>query len=189
MRREYPRASEAGEALQISVVDAADLTSQERAEVLALCTEAYEEDFTSELELLVDATHLLARVDGELVSHAAYVPRELRVGDAGAPLHCAYVEAVATRVRWQGLGYGSTVMRAIPPLLATFDIAALSPSDEGFYSRLGWLMWRGPRRYLQDGVRVETPEEEVMVYRLVRTTAGIDLEETLEIDWRPGEVW
>ena len=57
----------------------------------------------------------------------------------------------------------TVVMRAIPPLLSAFDIAALSPSDAGFYARLGWEMWRGPRRYLKDGVCVETPEEEVMV--------------------------
>lgn len=189
MRDGIPRASEAGDALRISVVDAADLTPDERAHVLALCSEAYEEDFTTELELLVNATHLLALVDGELVSHAAYVPRELRVGAAGIVLRCAYIEAVATRVEWQGLGYGSAVMRAIPPLLGAFDIAALSPSHEGFYAQLGWELWRGPRQYLRDEVRVETPEEEVMVYRFAWTAAGISPEDTLEIDWRRGEVW
>jgi aminoglycoside 2'-N-acetyltransferase I len=177
------------EALQITVVDAADLSADERAEVLALCSEAYEEDFAWYLELLVGATHLLARVGGELVSHAAFVPRELRVGEARTPLHCAYIEAVATRVRRQGLGYGTAVMRAIPPLLGAFDIAALSPSEAGFYARLGWEMWRGPRLYLQDGVRVETPEEEVMVLRPPQSTAIVSLDQALEIDWRPGEVW
>ncbi len=189
MRGARRHAREAGAALQISVVNAADLTADDRAEVLALCSEAYEEDFAWYLDLLVGATHLLVRVDGELVSHAAFVPRALRVGAARTPLHCAYIEAVATRVRWQGLGYGTAVMRAIPPLLGEFDIAALSPSDAGFYARLGWEMWRGPRRYLKDGVRVETPEEDVMVLRLSRTPPAIGLDDALEIDWRPGEVW
>lgn len=189
MRGARRHASESGAALQISIVEAADLTTGARAEVLALCSEAYEEDFAWYLDLLVGATHVLARVDGELVSHAAFVPRELRMGEARTPLRGAYIEAVATRVRWQGLGYGTVVMRAIPPLLGGFDIAALSPSDAGFYARLGWQMWRGPRRYLKDGVRVETPEEEVMVLRLTRTPPSIGLEDALEIDWRPGEVW
>ena len=182
-------AAAAGDTLQFSVVAAADLTADARAEVLALCSEAYEADFAWYLELLVGATHLLARVDGELVSHAAYVPRELRVGAARTPLHCAYIEAVATRVRWQGLGYGTAVMRAIPPLLGRFDIAALSPSESGFYARLGWEMWRGPRRYLKDGVLIETPEEEVMVLHPPHSNAIVSLDEALEIDWRPGEVW
>jgi aminoglycoside 2'-N-acetyltransferase I len=189
MRVERRHARAAGDALQCSVVAAADLNADERAEVLALCSEAYEEDFAWYLELLVDATHLLARVEGELVSHAAYVPRQLRIGAARTPLHCAYIEAVATRVRWQGLGYGTAVMRSIPPLLGTFDIAALSPSESGFYARLGWEMWRGPRRYLKDGVLVETPEEEVMVLQLAHDKSVISLDDDLEIDWRPGEVW
>lgn len=184
-----PRPTRAGDSLQISVVNAASLAADVHAEVLALCSEAYEEDFAWYLDLLEGATHVLARVDGELVSHAAFVPRTLRVGETQTPLHSAYIEAVATRVRWQRLGYGTAVMRAIPPLLGAFDIAALSPSDASFYARLGWESWRGPRRYLKDGVRVETPEEDVMVLRLGRTPLTIGLEDALEIDWRPGEVW
>ena len=74
-------------------------------------------------------------------------------------------------------------------LLEGFDIAALSPSEDGFYQRLGWEAWTGPLAYLQDSVLVPTPEEQVMIYRLPRTPARLDLDAALTCDWRPGDVW
>ena len=50
-------------------------------------------------------------------------------------------------------------------------------------------MWHGPLFYRQDGQRIATPDEEVMVLKLPRTPAGIDLHAELEADWRPGDVW
>ena len=69
-----------------------------REELLSLCTRAYGEDFSSYLRLLSPALHVLAYVDKKLVSHAAWVERELRAEHVG-PLRTAYVEAVATRAR------------------------------------------------------------------------------------------
>jgi GNAT superfamily N-acetyltransferase len=174
---------------EIRIVESAELVGALRAKVLALCTDAYEEDFTSCLDLLRDATHVLALLNGEIVAHAAWVPRELRVGKSRRPLRCAYVEAVATGARLQRQGLGTQVLKAIPAHLERFEIAALSPSEPDFYARCGWQMWQGPLFHVEHGRRVASLDEQVMVLRLPKTPLAIDLDHELETDWRPGDVW
>lgn len=174
---------------EIRVLTHVELGTALRAQVLALCSEAYEEDFSAYLELLRGGTHVLAFDKDALVSHAAWVPRELRVGGRGRPMSCAYVEAVATRPGHQRRGLATLLLRTLLPLAGTLDMAALSPSRAEFYARLGWEMWRGPLFFRENGRRVPTPEEEVMIHRLPRTPADLDLRDELETDWRPVEVW
>ncbi len=173
----------------IHIIEHAALSADLKARILALCRDAYEEDFTPYFALLQGATHVLAIKDGQLVSHGAWVRRELRYGSRRRPLSCAYVEAVATPVHLQRQGFGTLVIQAIPPLLQGYDIAALSPSEPGFYARSGWEMWRGPLFFMKDGQRFSTPDEDVMIYRLPGTPADLDLQDELETDWRQGDVW
>lgn len=174
---------------QVEVVQAsaAALSPAERTEIIRLCTEAYEEDFSGFFQLMPGTTHLLGRVDGELVSHLAWVTRWLQ--PAGGPLlETAYIEAVATAPAWQGRGFASRLLREAAGRVAACDLAALSPSDARFYARLGWESWRGPLGIRTvDGVE-PTPDEEVMVLRLPRTPA-LDLDAPLTAEWRPGDVW
>lgn len=173
----------------LKVIQHADLTAKLRAEILALCTDAYEEDFTPYLQLLGGATHILAMDSGQLVSHAAWLPRCLRVGSDRVPLRCAYVEAVATPISMQRKGLGTLVLRAIPPLLEHFELAVLSPSEPDFYARSGWEMWKGSLYYLEGGRRIRSEDEEVMIHRLARTPSKLDLSADLETDWREGDIW
>ena len=173
----------------LQVVQHADLTAQHRSEIVALCSDAYEEDFAPYFRLLSSATHVLAIESSRIVSHAAWLPRQLRLGHTRLPLSCAYVEAVATPISLQRKGLGTLVLRAIPPLLDGYDVAALSPSEPAFYARAGWEMWavsfycrQGDRRFAFEG-------EEVMIHRLLRTPAALDLTADLECDWREGDVW
>ena len=175
--------------MELQVVHAAALQRTVRAEILSVCSDAYEEDFSAYLGLLGDATHVLARRDGLLVAHAAWVERPLYAGNFPAALRAAYVEAVAVPRALQRRGLGTQVLAALPPLLESYDIAALSPSDSRFYARLGWQMWRGPLWYRHGGAEVPTPDEEVMVLRLPKTPPTLDLSARLGIDWRPLEVW
>ncbi|HEY0914233.1 MAG TPA: GNAT family N-acetyltransferase [Solimonas sp.] len=175
--------------IEISIVPSHALSPRLRQELLALCSAAYEEDFTAYLELLQPATHVLVHADGELVSHGAWVERELRAEGVGA-LRAAYVEAIATLPSQQGRRYGSIVLSIMPPLLGDYDLAALSPSAEAFYQRLGWETWQGPLSYRSpQGEEVPTPDEQVMIQRLPRTPLALDLRRALSVDWRPLEVW
>jgi GNAT superfamily N-acetyltransferase len=176
-------------ALQMTVVSSEAVCGELYEELLSLCTRAYEEDFSAYLKLLSPAMHVLARLDGKLVSHAAWVERELRAEPLGS-LRTAYVEAVATLPEYQGHGYASVVLAKIPALVSDFALAALSPSEAGFYRRLGWELWEGPLSYLNAcGSEILTPDEAVMIYRLPLTPASLNLGAKLSTDWRPGEVW
>ena len=160
-----------------------------REQIRVLCSMAYEEDFTAYLQLLSPATHLLGYLDGKLVSHVAWVERELYVGGLG-PLRTAYIEAVATLPSHQGRGFATTLMQATPLLVHEFQLAALAPSDAAFYERLGWRMWEGPLSYIDpSGAEIETPEEQVMIYPLPLTPSSLDVRASLTTKWRAIEVW
>lgn len=173
----------------LHVIHHADLTAALADEILALCSDAYEEDFTPSFRLLGGATHVLAMESGRLLAHAAWVRRQLRWGGSRRPLSCAYLEAVATPVALQRRGLGTLVLGAIPPLLKSFDLAALSPSEPEFYARSGWEMWRGELFYAHEGRRIRCEDEQVMIHRLPRTPFGLDVGDELEADWRDGDIW
>lgn len=174
--------------MQVEIVESAALTTGQRDAIVTLCTQAYEEPFGPYLADIGPGVHLLGRVDGQLVSHVMWVSRTLYVDDA-RPLQAAYVEAVATLPREQGNGYATRLMHAVPPLIDAYDLGALSPSDEAWYARLGWEMWRGPLSVWRQGMLVATPDDEVMILRLPRTPAVLNVRAPMACDWRPGEVW
>ncbi len=177
--------------ITLSVVPAKQLGDVERSEVIELCSEAYETDFSEYLAWLKKVTHVLARdEDGRLVSHACWVTRWLQV-ESHEPMRTAYVEAVATAKSARNLGLASAVMRKLQhAVVADYDIAALSPAVEGIYARLGWEKWQGPLFVRRDGVIEAAPDDEgVMIFRLPRTPP-LDLTRPLSIEWRPGgEIW
>lgn len=175
--------------METTVVPGGELSDEMRRSVVDLCSRAYAEDFEPYLRLLSRATHLLGRVDGQLVTHAAWIERELHSRPVG-PLRTAYIEAVATLPECQGRGFATAIMSRIPGLVTGFDLAALAPSHEPFYARLGWERWLGPLSYCEpDGRVVDTPEEVVMIYRLPLTPAALDLTAPLSTEWRAGDVW
>lgn len=183
---DFPTQESGAPALHIEIIPGASLTPAQHSSIVALCTCAYEEEFGEILAQFADPTHVVAYLGGELVSHALWIPRTLLYNDA--PLLCAYVEAVATEPRYQGRGYASAVLRALARAISDYDIAALSPSDPAFYTRLGWESWRGPLAVATaDGI-TPTPDEDVMILRLPKTPP-LDLHGALVAPWRPGDVW
>jgi len=73
-------------------------------------------------------------------------------------------------------------------LVGDYDLAALCPTRDGLYRRLGWRYWRGPLSVRKDGHVVPTPQERVMILPLPLTPT-LDLDAPLSVEWRPGEVW
>lgn len=174
--------------LTLAVARVEDLSAAQRAEIIALCARAYAEPFDSWFDVLPGSTHVCGRLDGELVSHAAWVTRWLQP-DGLPPLRTAYVEAVATAPEHQGNGYASAVLRELAALIADYDLGGLSPSEAAFYARLGWESWRGPTAIrLPEGGLLDTTGEDVMILRLARSPA-LDLDARLTAEWRAGELW
>jgi aminoglycoside 2'-N-acetyltransferase I len=173
--------------LDIEVVPSDALSASDLDEVRALCSDAYREDFTRHLDQIGPGSHLLGRREGILVSHVMWVTRLLQPTSL-EPLRTAYVEAVATEPAYQRRGYATALLRRLAEEVHDFDLAALAPSDETFYARLGWEVWRGPLLIRRGRVLEATPDETVMVLRLPHTPA-LDLDEPLSAEWRRGELW
>jgi aminoglycoside 2'-N-acetyltransferase I len=174
--------------LVLEVIHSKTIAAPTLQEIRDLCTEAYREDFSHAFELLGPGVHVIGSLDGQIVSHAMWVDRALQVGD-GARLRTAYVEAVATKRAFQRRGFGTGLMRRLARELLGYDLGALSPSDERFYARLGWEAWRGPLFIRTTSGLEATPDEGVMILRLEKTPAGLDLDSPLSAEWRPGELW
>lgn len=175
-------------ALTIEVVASGSFGPGVLEEILALCREAYAEDFSELLLALRPATHLLGRVHGELVAHALWVTRWLEPGGQRA-LRTAYVEAVATKPGHRGRGHASELMRRLAAEIRDYELGALSPAAEALYARLGWERWRG-RLFIRGAAGLEpTPDEDVMILRLPRTPPDLDLGAELCAEWRKGELW
>jgi aminoglycoside 2'-N-acetyltransferase I len=179
--------------IRITVFASDRLDRAARAEIIMLCEAAYNEDFTRLFERFPDSVHVLARDDrGVLVSHAEFVPRWLQAG--GMPiLRTAYVEAVATAPRAQRAGLATAVLHRLTDVVAAdaaWELAALSPSDAGFYARRGWELWQGPLA-IRLGERTEPtpPGEQVMIRRLPRTPATLGTTGLLTAEWREDELW
>jgi aminoglycoside 2'-N-acetyltransferase I len=169
----------------------AELRPGELAELTALCTEAYQEDFARYFQDIGPGVHLIGRdggPTGQVVSHVMWVTRMLAIAGCG-PLRTAYVEAVATRRGFEGKGLATTLMKRLAQEIRAYDLGALSPSDDGFYERLGWERWRGPLFIRGDGRLLPTPDEQVMILRTPGTPADLDLDAAMSAEWRRGELW
>jgi aminoglycoside 2'-N-acetyltransferase I len=173
--------------LDIVTVPGTDLTPEQVAHVIELCSSAFGLDYGPLLESFVGRVHVLGYADRRLVAHALWLPRPLQAG-AGPWLEVAYVEAVATHSDYRRRGYGTAVMRRLQQEIAGYDLGALSTGVPGWYERLGWMRWLGPLLVLKDGQFQSTPGECVMVYRTPRT-GELDLRASLTARWRPFEVW
>ena len=172
--------------------DALDVTR--RAEIVTLCTAAYNEDFSRLFEEFTSTSHVLARdAGGSVVGHAMWVTRWLQPG--GLPLlRTAYVEAVATIPGRQGQGVGTRVMEHLVEAIhadPVWELAALSPAVPEFYMKRGWEPWRGPLAIRRpDGALDPTPaDEQVLIRRLPRTPKTIVTTSLLTAEWRAGELW
>ena len=87
--------------LEVRLIPSQGMSVELRAQIRELCSIAYQEDFTAYLQLLSPAMHFLGWFNRELVTHVAWVERELHVGGLGS-LRSAYIEAVATLPAHQG---------------------------------------------------------------------------------------
>ena len=139
---------------------------------------------------LTGGLHVVVELDGRLASHAAVVRRELWTGPHR--LQTGYVEAVATWPELQRRGLATRAMRAANAHIAdAYELGGLDTGSHGFYERLGWERWRGPLSVRTPDGHRPTPEEDgyVMILRVPRTPADLDLDAPISCEWRPGDVW
>jgi aminoglycoside 2'-N-acetyltransferase I len=149
-----------------------------------------EERFTQDdWDHALGGVHFVLDLDGEIVTHASVVEREIHVG--GLPLRTGYVEAVATAPEHDGAGFGSLVIADVTSYIRDgFELGALGTGRLHFYERLGWLVWGGPSSVrTPEGLR-RTPDEDGYIM-VLETPASppLDVTATISCEWRPGDVW
>jgi aminoglycoside 2'-N-acetyltransferase I len=160
------------------------------AETHRFLVEAFEGRFSAEDWEHTGGGSRVVVLDGDVpVSHAAVVPRLLRVGPR--EVAAGYVEGVGTAPGRQRQGLASLAMAEAGKLLTErFEMGALSTPVPGFYERLGWERWRGPT-FVRDGTRrTRTPDEDggIMVLRF-GPSRDIDLEAPIACEARSGDDW
>jgi len=171
-----------------------DLTAAELAAIRAMLVDAFGPDVDEafgggDWEHSLGGVHFVLDVDGEIVSHASVVERELHVG--GRAVRTGYVEAVATAPERQNLGFGTTVMSEVTAYIReAFELGALGTGRHRFYERLGWQTWIGPSSVRTPDGHRPTPDEDGSILVLATPTSpSLDLAAPISCDWRPGDVW
>jgi aminoglycoside 2'-N-acetyltransferase I len=166
-----------------------DLSAKEYAAIVALCTQAFELDYTPHMKSFVDPTHVIGWFHHKLVSHVLWITRWLQIGTAPL-LRTAYIEALATEISYRNRGFASQLMRKAAAGIQDYGIAALSTGSHGFYARLGWQLWRGPLYARKGKELIAMPQEQgcVMVYSLPQTPP-LDIASPLSVEWRELEPW
>lgn len=168
-----------------------DLDEAARAAIVQVCVAAHANpDFNRLFSFLPpDGLHVMGFFGARLASHAVVTTRWLQ--PEGLPLlKTAYVDAVSTSPEFQGLGYGSAVMRRLAGLIhPAYEIACLETEVVGFYERLGWEAWRGPLAGRSEDGLVPTPDQTgIMILRLPRTPV-LDLSGFLTIECQAARIW
>ena len=171
-----------------------ELTRAETGALRALMAAAFDSDeeerfSDDDWQHAVGGVHFVLELDGEIVSHAAVVEREIHIG--GRPLRTGYVEAVATAPERQGMGLGSIVMTDVSDhIRERFELGGLGTGRQSFYGRLGWQVWAGPTSVRTADGDQPTPDEDGSVMVLTTPTSPpLDLVGAISCDWRPGDVW
>ena len=176
--------------LKLEVLHANQLTSNQLAEIHALCNRAYaiyNVDLEPIFQTFSDTTHVICWLDSVIVSHAMWVTRWLQPSNQ-PPLRTAYVEMVATEPEFQGRGFATAVMRRLASAIHDFEMGGLSPAEPMLYTKLGWVFWQGPLFIRTENGLISTPDGSVMILRLTKTPL-LDLTLPLSAEWREGELW
>jgi GNAT superfamily N-acetyltransferase len=178
------------EPLKIEVLHTDQLTSEQLAEIHALCNRAYavyDVDLEPLFQTFTDTTHVIGWRDSAMVSHAMWVTRWLQPSNQ-PPLRTAYVEMVATEPQFQGRGFASAVMRRLASAIHDFEMGGLCPAEPMLYEKLGWVFWQGPLFIRTKDGLIPTSEAQIMILPLPKTPA-LDLTLSLSAEWREGELW
>jgi aminoglycoside 2'-N-acetyltransferase I len=166
-----------------------ELDAPVRATLVELCTAAHQADFSHLFyELPADGLHFIAYLDEHIVSHAAVTTRWLQP-ERRPILRTAYVDTIATLPAYQRRGYGRAVMDELTANISAYDIACLKTDRIGFFERLGWQRWRGPRAGRTGHELIPSPaQQNIMILRLARTPP-LNLDRLLTIETQAGRIW
>ncbi len=191
-----PTAGPGGDAgtLRVDVVDTHELDAGVLADLRAMVTSAFGGGFDDhDWAHTLGGTHAVARLDDDVVGHAAVVPRRMRI--ARQTVHVGYVEGVAVTAAHRRRRIGQRVMAPLHDIIRhEYDLGCLSAGEGAahFYRALGWWQWKGASWVDTAHGTLRTADEDGGIYvypgRLKLDLSALRVED-LTCDWRPGDVW
>src|SRR5262249_5447974 len=123
----------------------ADLDGETLHSAHQLLIDAFDGDFSeADWEHTLGGMHALICDHGALVAHPAVVLRRLLY--RGAALRTGYVEGLAVREDWRGLGLATALMDGAEQVIrGAYQLGALSTSEMArqMYLNRGWTQWKG----------------------------------------------
>ena len=142
--------------LMIEIVSSDDLTTSLLDEIREWLVSVFIE-VGDQTEWSSADWHVLGWIDGELISHADVVRRDVLVG--GSKVSVGGVGGVVTKARWRGKGFGSRLMREahrfmLDEIEVDFGLLMCDEALVPFYERLGWQIARNPLVYDQPSGKV-----------------------------------
>lgn len=169
-----------------------ELTSGELNAAGRLVREAFGSDFRDhDWSHAVGGTHVLIIRGDSVVAHGAVVERIL--AHDSVQFGTGYVEAVAVRREFQGMGLGGVIMDRIESIIdAHYQLGALNAIEDAapFYARRGWYEWRGGTCVsTATGVTATDAVGDRIFLRSVGSEAALKGRAPLICDWRVGDLW
>jgi aminoglycoside 2'-N-acetyltransferase I len=175
----------------VTVLTTEELTDAHRSAVIDVCIAAHDEENFRNLFLVYiksGGRHFLTYRGSELVSHAVVTTRWVQPEGHGI-LKTAFIDAVSTLPKYQGLGYGTATIQRLIAEIDDYEVGCLQTDKPGFYDRMGWKLWRGPLAGRCEAGLIPTPEQRgVMVLRLAQSPP-LDLDTLLTIEQQPARIW
>lgn len=179
------------ESITLTSARTEDLDVATRASIIQVCVEAHQEEDFKNLFFYIPSGgwHFLAYREDELVSHAVVTTRWLQP-EGQSLLKTAYVDAVSTLPAYQGLGYGSDLIRKLASDVdGGYEIACLETERISFYERLGWEVWQGSLAGRSEEGLIPTPHQTgIMILRLSQTPA-LNPDQALSIECQADRIW
>lgn len=152
--------------------------------------EQFAGEFTNyDWENALGGIHALLWEEGELIGHGSVIQRRLLHRQRA--LRAGFYECVVIHSERRGIGHGATLMTALAAKLDdAYEISALCSGvvAKPFYTKLGWLPWRGPLATLTPEGVCEDPRFRGRVF-VREHSFPLDLDGSLACDWRDGDPW
>lgn len=179
--------------MMFKTIKVKDLDQQQRQQISELCFAAFDEAPWDQYKFMQDATHIVAILDNQIVSHALWTDRVFTIDDITS--HVAYIEYVTTDHKLRGKGLASELLKYLINTLIklNYDLAALQPEDEAFYQKIGWETWQGSL-YINHDKSIDFSEDvQIMLYplnnQLSDKVSSSSKNNLIYSDWREGEIW
>ncbi len=177
--------------ISFETLPSSELSEEFRERLYLFLTESFGSRFSeTDFEHAFGGIHVLGHLDGEIVAHAAAVPRLVQINDSPW-IEIAYVEAVAVATNMRKFGVGRGVMKHLQLEIDKrwhFSMLSTGKSTD-FYLKLGWSKWQGLSKTQTGGASHLDEEHGGLMFRGEFQNFDKTIGSIVTCQARPGDAW